>query len=49
MVLIPDRDCVTVTLADQETALPALARLLNDMQQPPTGDDIANAVNGFTA
>jgi D-alanyl-D-alanine carboxypeptidase len=49
MVLIPDRDYVSVALANQETALPALARLLSDMQQPLTGDDIAKAVNGFAA
>ncbi|GAA1310884.1 hypothetical protein GCM10009647_034190 [Streptomyces sanglieri] len=49
MVLIPDRDYVSVALANQETALPALARLLSDMQQPLTGDDIAKAVNDFAA
>ncbi|MET9670983.1 serine hydrolase domain-containing protein [Streptomyces sp. NPDC006475] len=47
MVLVPDRDYVSVALANQETALPALARLLSDMQQPLTGDDIAKAVNNF--
>ncbi|MFF9914855.1 serine hydrolase domain-containing protein [Streptomyces sp. NPDC013457] len=49
MVLVPDRDYVSVALANQETALPALARLLSDMQQPLTGDDIAKAVNDFAA
>ncbi|WP_438289808.1 serine hydrolase domain-containing protein [Streptomyces sp. HUAS TT7] len=49
MVLIPDRDYVSVALANQETALPALARLLSDMQQPLTGDDIAKAVDDFAA
>ncbi|MBX7555710.1 serine hydrolase domain-containing protein [Streptomyces sp. NPDC004232] len=49
MVLIPDRDYVSVALANQESALPALARLLSDMQQSLTGDDIAKAVNDFAA
>lgn len=49
MVLIPDRDYASVALAGQETALPALARLLSDMQQPLTGDDIAEAVDAFAA
>jgi D-alanyl-D-alanine carboxypeptidase len=49
MVLIPDRDYVSVALANQETALPALARLLSDMQQPLTGDAIAKAVDEFAA
>lgn len=49
MVLVPDRDYVSVALAGQETALPALARLLSDMQQPLTGDDIAVAVDTFAA
>lgn len=49
MVLIPDRDYVSVALANQESALPALARLLSDLQQPLTGDDIAEAVDDFAA
>ena len=49
MVLVPDRDYVSVALANQETALPALARLLSDMQQPLTGDDITELVNDFAA
>ncbi|MFI6048898.1 serine hydrolase domain-containing protein [Streptomyces violascens] len=49
MVLIPDQDYVSVALANQETGLPALARLLSDMQQPLTGDDIAQAVDAFAA
>ncbi|MCT9094033.1 hypothetical protein N4G70_35035 [Streptomyces sp. ASQP_92] len=40
---------MSVALANQETSLPALARLLSDMQQPPTGADIARDVNGFAA
>ena len=49
MVLVPDREYVSVALANQETALPALARLLSAMQQPLTGDDIAQAVDDFAA
>ncbi|MET7859572.1 serine hydrolase domain-containing protein [Streptomyces sp. NPDC005318] len=49
MVLIPDRDYVSVALANEESALPALARLLSDMQQPLTSDDIAKAVDDFGA
>lgn len=49
MVLVPDRDYVSVALSNQESALPALARLLSDMQQPLTGDDLAEAVDDFAA
>ncbi|WP_280664154.1 MULTISPECIES: serine hydrolase domain-containing protein [unclassified Kitasatospora] len=49
IVLVPDRDYVSVALAAQEHALPALARLLSDMQHPLTGDDIAEEVDGFAA
>ncbi|MDX3434246.1 serine hydrolase [Streptomyces sp. ME01-18a] len=49
MLLVPDRNYVSAALANQETALPALARLLSDMQQPLTGDDIAKAVDDFAA
>ena len=49
MLLVPDQDYVSVGLANQETALPALARLLSDMQQPLTGDDIAKAVDDFAS
>jgi CubicO group peptidase (beta-lactamase class C family) len=49
MVLVPGGDYVSVVLANQESALPALARLLSDMQQPLTGDDIAKAVDEFAA
>ena len=49
IVLVPDRDYVSVALAAQQHALPALARLLSDLQQPLTGDDIAAAVDDFAA
>ncbi|WSM03224.1 beta-lactamase family protein (plasmid) [Streptomyces sp. NBC_01718] len=49
MLLVPERGYVSVALANQETALPALTRLLSDMQQPLTGDDIAKAVDDFAA
>ncbi|GAA5189911.1 serine hydrolase domain-containing protein [Rugosimonospora acidiphila] len=49
LVLIPDRDYVSVALTNTDSALPGLARLLSDLQQPVTGDDIAEAVNDFAA
>lgn len=48
-VLLPDRDWVGVALTNQESALPAPARLLSAMQQPLTSDDIAQAVDDFAA
>ncbi|WP_346173699.1 serine hydrolase domain-containing protein [Streptomyces cuspidosporus] len=49
MVLVPDRDYVSVALSGQESALSALARLLSAMQRPLTGDDIAEAIDDFAA
>ncbi|NUS76113.1 MAG: beta-lactamase family protein [Streptomyces sp.] len=49
MVLIPDEKYVSVALADEQNALPALATLLSAMQQALTGDDIAGSVNDFAA
>ena len=49
MVLVPDRDQVSVVLAAQQSALPAVARLLSAMQEPVTGDDLADAIEGFAA
>lgn len=49
IVLVPDQGYVSVALSGQERALPALARLLSDMQQPLTGDDIAEAVDDFAS
>ncbi|WP_354638253.1 serine hydrolase domain-containing protein [Kitasatospora camelliae] len=49
MVLVPDREYVSVALANEDGALPALARLLSDLQRPVTGDDLAPAVDAFAA
>jgi len=49
MLLVPDHDFVAVALANQQQALPALARLLSDLQHPLTGDDLTAAIDGFAA
>ncbi|MFI9829253.1 serine hydrolase domain-containing protein [Streptomyces sp. NPDC051913] len=49
MVLIPDEEYVSVALANEQNALPALATLLSAMQQALTGDDIAGLINDFAA
>ncbi|GAA1245778.1 hypothetical protein GCM10009665_40800 [Kitasatospora nipponensis] len=49
LLLLPDQDHVSVVLAGQDTALPAVARLLSAVQHPLTGDDIAEAVDDFAA
>jgi len=38
-----------VIVANQEHALPALAKVLSDMQQPLTEDDLAMAIDLFAA
>jgi D-alanyl-D-alanine carboxypeptidase len=47
MLLVPDKDYVSVLLTNQQRALPALARVLSDMQRPLTGDDLATAIDRF--
>ncbi|MGQ4512749.1 serine hydrolase [Streptomyces sp. DW26H14] len=49
MLLVPDKDLVSVALAAEQTALPLLARLLSDVQYPFTGDDLGAAVDAFAA
>ncbi len=49
MLLVPDHDFAAVALANQQQALPALARLVSDLQRPLTGDDLTAAVDGFAA
>ncbi|HEV7451895.1 MAG TPA: serine hydrolase, partial [Pseudonocardiaceae bacterium] len=49
MLLIPDKDYVSVLLTNQQHALPAVARVLSDMQQPLTGDDLATDIDRFAA
>jgi D-alanyl-D-alanine carboxypeptidase len=47
--MLPDHDVVAVALADDEQALPALARTLDDLQRPLTGDHLAAAIEAFAA
>jgi CubicO group peptidase (beta-lactamase class C family) len=49
MLLIPDREYVSVVLTAQQRALPAAANLLSDLQRPLTGDDLSAAVDEFAA
>lgn len=49
MLMIPDKDYVSVLLTNQQHALPAVARVLSDMQQPLTGDDLATDIDRFAA
>ncbi|MEV4539616.1 serine hydrolase domain-containing protein [Asanoa sp. NPDC049518] len=49
MLLVPDQGFVAVALAGDEYVLPGLARLLSDLQQPLTGDDLGAAIDGFAA
>jgi D-alanyl-D-alanine carboxypeptidase len=49
MLLVPDEDYVSVLLTNQQSALPAAARALSDMQHALTGDDLAAAIDRFAA
>ncbi|GAA3913413.1 hypothetical protein [Actinoplanes auranticolor] len=49
LLMLPDHEFVAVALADDEQALPALARTLDDLQRPLTGDQLAEAVVSFAA
>jgi D-alanyl-D-alanine carboxypeptidase len=49
MLLLPDKDHVSVVLTNQQHALPAVSRALSAMQQPLTGDDLAAAIDAFAA
>ena len=49
MLMIPDKDYVSVLLTNQQHALPAVARVLSDLQQPLTGDDLATDIDRFAA
>lgn len=48
-LLIPDHCCAGIALANHTDALPELARLLSDLQQPLTGDDLAAQIDAFAA
>ncbi|MFF3580427.1 serine hydrolase domain-containing protein [Streptomyces mirabilis] len=49
MLLIPDKDYVSVVVTNQQHALHAATRVLSDMQQPLTNDDLATAIDRFAA
>jgi len=49
MLLIPDKEYVSVILTSQQQALPAAAKLLSDLQKPLTGDDVSAALDEFAA
>ena len=48
-LMLPEHDLVAVLLANEQHALPALARALDDLQHPLTGDRLAAAIDGFAA
>lgn len=49
MLLIPDKDYVSVVVTNQQHALHAAARVLSDMQRPLTNNDLATAIDRFAA
>ncbi|MDQ1042321.1 hypothetical protein QFZ76_000557 [Streptomyces sp. V4I2] len=49
MLLVPDKDYVSVLVTNQQRALPSVARALSDMQQPLTRNDLATAIERFAA
>jgi NADPH-dependent ferric siderophore reductase len=49
LMLVPDHDLVTVGLAADSDALPALAGILSAVQHGLTGDDLAGAIDAFAA
>jgi CubicO group peptidase (beta-lactamase class C family) len=49
MLVLPDRRYASVTLANRQQALPEIARLVSDLQQPLTGDDVSRAIVEFAA
>ena len=48
-LLSPAHDYASVALASQTDALPAVAHLLSELQQPLTGDDLSYEINAFAA
>ena len=48
-LLSPAHGYASVALASQTDALPGIARLLSDLQQPLTGDDLSREINVFAA
>jgi D-alanyl-D-alanine carboxypeptidase len=48
-LLSPAHDYASVALASQTDTLPGVARLLSELQQPLTGDDLSREINAFAA
>ena len=48
-LLSPAHDYASVALASQSDALPAVARVLSELQQPLTGDDLSREIDAFAA
>ncbi len=48
-LLSPAHGYGSVALACRADALPAVARLLSDLQQPLTGDDLSHEIDAFAA
>lgn len=49
MLLLPGSATGVVALANDATALPAIGRLLSDIQREVAGDDLAGAIDDFAA
>jgi len=48
-LLSPTHGYPRVVLASKTDALPAIARVLSDLQQPLTGDDLSRKIDAFAA
>lgn len=48
-LLSPAHGYPSVALASKTDALPAIARVLGDLQQPLTGDDLSREIDAFAA
>ena len=49
LLMIPDARLVIAALANDDDALPRLAAVVSDLQRPFSGDDLAEAIDGFAA
>jgi D-alanyl-D-alanine carboxypeptidase len=49
IVVLPGDRFAAVALANEQDSLPAIARILSDLQAPFTGDDIATRIDAFAA
>jgi D-alanyl-D-alanine carboxypeptidase len=48
-LLSPGHGYASVALASRADALPGIARVLSDLQQPLTGDDLSREIEAFAA